>query len=108
MLRLLFSSALLMLTLAACGEGDLRQPGTFPCGIHGGTCQTGVEVCVVGDGECSTCVPLEKACTASDGCGCLDDVDFSSGDFPCADAPMCMPSGDGLAIGCAADGWGCG
>ncbi len=109
MLRPLFTVAAALLALSAGGCWDESDTlDTFPCGLQGGRCLTGIEVCIVGDGECAACVPLEVPCAADDGCGCLDEVDFSTGDYPCADAPMCMPSGDGLAISCAADGWGCG
>jgi len=105
MLSTLFAMAF-GLPLSGCDDPD--EPNTFPCGIHGGRCQIGVEVCVLGDGVCSACRPLETHCAAADGCGCLDGVDFSSGDHPCADAPVCEPSGGGLMVTCAAESWGCG
>lgn len=104
----LFASLCLSSVIAVMGCDDTgSDEGTFPCGQHGGRCETGAELCVVAD-DCSSCVPLEAPCAAADGCDCIDGVDHTAWDTPCADAPACEPSGDGLLVRCAPDGWGCG
>lgn len=97
---------------ATCVEGQCElgePPLTFPCGENGGTCKVGTELCVVETEDmCSACVPLQAPCRAADGCDCIDSEDFTAWDTPCADAPVCEQSGDGLLVRCTADGWGCG
>jgi hypothetical protein len=104
---LLMSAALLAVLCVGCGDGI--PEGHFPCGNHGGSCEIGKELCVVENQHmCSTCIPIEPSCSASEECGCIEGIDSSFWDGVCADAPQCEASGEGLLVRCTADDWSCG
>lgn len=90
----------------ACGP-EAPDGVLFPCG--NGRCQIGVNLCVLSsDGQCGRCYPLEATCDASDGCECIESFSPDYWEGVCADAPQCEPSGEGLLVRCAPDGWACG
>lgn len=94
--------------LLGCGEDDIDET-RFACGDHGGSCDRDTEVCIIGDGKCSTCVPKPEACDPEVMCGCLPPgTDASYGSFKCTDAGTCELVDGGLVLSCTADGWGCG
>lgn len=101
----------LILTLAALllGCGDDIDETRFACGDHGGSCDRDTEICIIGDGECSTCAPKPAACDPETTCGCQPPgTDAAYGDHKCTDAGTCEMVDGGLVLSCAADGWGCG
>lgn len=86
--------------------------GRFSCGMFGGSCEQGTEICIVelrdGQDRCSSCIVLDDPCEEGDGCDCIADLDATAWEFPCADEPVCEANGDGLTVRCVADSWACG
>ncbi|MBL9105377.1 MAG: hypothetical protein JNL82_30840 [Myxococcales bacterium] len=94
------------LLLATCGPED--DPGSFPCGDQGGSCDRDTEVCIVG-ADCSTCAPKPEACDPIMTCGCLPPgTDPGWAPYGCTDEGSCAELDGGLVLTCTPDGWGCG
>lgn len=95
--------------LLACAPGR-EDDSRFPCGDHGGTCDTATELCIVGGSDkCSTCVPLPTACEDDDTCECIPPgTDPLWGSFACQDPGTCAPVEAGRVLTCNDIQWGCG
>jgi hypothetical protein len=91
--------------LCACGDGADLPAGEFHCG--NGSCLIDSEMCVDGSG-CKTCSPLPEPCQGNLTCSCLDEVDLTTLEYPCAGTAECDDTGDGLKIACDPLDWGCG
>ena len=90
-----------MMTSACSGDGSIPD-GRFACGINGGSCEIGTQLCLVTD-ECSTCVPVPSSCSPAD-CGCIESAaDVAPTLEACLETSRCEAFDDGTEITCSAE-----
>ena len=82
--------------LLSCAEDELPEDH-FPCGVNGGSCEIGSEVCVVVDG-CSACEPAPTGC---EGCDCIETAsDVEPVVESCYANGSCSVDGGGVSLTC--------